>query len=125
MKRIFLIAISILVLGGLAFALPAKQGTPLTWTSPTTNNDGTPITNLAGYKVYWKSASSGSYADMQSKDVGNVTTVTIQSVTGSATIPYYFVVTAYNTSGSESGLSNEVRNNVPLAPAAAGSLTIN
>lgn len=112
----------ILLFVPLVFALPVGQGTKLSWTPPTTNNDGTAITNLSGYKIYW-STTSGNYTNVQSKDVGNVTTIPIVNVTGSNSV-YYFVATAYNTSGNESGFSNEVRNTLPLGPAVPGILQV-
>ncbi len=74
----------------------------LTWDPPTTNADGTPLTDLAGYKVYY-GTESGNYS--QSIDVGNVTTYTVSGLTNGQT--YYFAVTAYDTSGNESDYSNE------------------
>ena len=67
----------------------------LSW-DPNTESD------LAGYKAYVGTA-SGVYGS--SIDVGNQTTYTITGL-GSGT--FYFVVTAYNTSGIESVHSNEV-----------------
>src|SRR3972149_5909585 len=63
----------------------------LTWDPPTTNTDGTPLTDLAGYKIHY-GTTSGNYTTVI--DVGNVTT--------------YFATTAYDSSGNESGYSNEV-----------------
>ncbi len=64
--------------------------------------DPNPETNLAGYKVYYGLA-PGNYS--VAINLGNQTTYT---VTGLAVGTYYFVVTAYNTSGLESDASNEV-----------------
>lgn len=75
----------------------------LSWTAPTTNTDGTPLNNLAGYKVYYGTASRN-YS--QSANVGNVTTYTIPNLTDGTT--YYFATTAINSAGVESGYSNEV-----------------
>ncbi len=75
----------------------------LSWTPPTTNADATPLTDLAGYKVYF-GTSSGSYS--QSADAGNVTSYTWGNL--AAGTPYYFTITAYDTSGNESSFSNEV-----------------
>jgi hypothetical protein len=68
--------------------------------------------NLAGYKLYYKTAISGAPYDgvdsLQGAspiDVGNVTTFTVLGLSDSK--DYYFVVTAYNTEGLESGYSNE------------------
>src|SRR3989304_5988479 len=75
----------------------------LTWDPPTTNTDGTPLTDLAGYKVHY-GTTSGNYTTVI--DVGNVTTYTITNLTNNVT--YYFATTAYDSSGNEIGYSNEV-----------------
>jgi len=64
-------------------------------------------TNLAGYKVYLGTA-SGVYSS--SFSVGNVTSYTVPNLAVGNT--YFFVVTAYNGSGIESGFSNEVSKSV-------------
>lgn len=78
----------------------------LTWTAPTINSDGSALTDLGGYKVYWGS-SSGDHSNSQ--DVGNVTTYTINSIADTGTT--YFSVTAYDTASpiNESGFSSEVK----------------
>src|SRR3989304_6108420 len=43
----------------------------LSWNSPTTNMDGSPLNDLAGYRIYYGTA-SGSYS--QQLNLGNVTT---------------------------------------------------
>lgn len=109
MKKYILIVLSILTISTLAIALPTPQKTTLSWDAPTTNTDGTPITDLGGYKVYWKQQAQTAYTDTQSKDVGNVLTANIAAVMG--TQPkgtYCFVATAYDTEGNESDFSNEV-----------------
>jgi hypothetical protein len=58
--------------------------------------------NIAGYKVY-VGQSSRTYGTPVT--IGNQTTHT---VTGLPSGTYYFAVTAFNTSGNESGFSNEV-----------------
>src|SRR6184192_3316380 len=58
-------------------------------------------TGAAGYKVHFGTA-SGAYGT--SVDVGTRTTYT---VTGLAAGTYYFAVTAYDSSGVQSGFSNE------------------
>lgn len=62
---------------------------------------------VAGYKVY-VGTSSGVYAS--SINVGNVTSYTVTNLGVGTT--YYFAVTAYNTSGLESGFSNEVSKSI-------------
>jgi len=62
--------------------------------------------DVAGYKLYY-GTSSRSYAS--SVNVGNLISYTL-TVLNTGT--YYFAVTAYDTSGNESGLSNEVSKSV-------------
>lgn len=73
------------------------------WDAPTENADGTSLTDLEGYRVYY-GTSSFNYS--QNIDVGNVTTYMITDLVSEVT--YYFAVTAYDTSGNESDFSNEV-----------------
>jgi hypothetical protein len=74
----------------------------LAWSAPTTNTDGTPLTDLAGYKVHY-GKSSGTYTNTVT--IGKVTSYSINNL---AQGTYYFTVTAYDTTGLESGYSNEV-----------------
>ena len=87
------------------FTGPGTNGTgkaTFSWTPPTTNTDGTPLTNLGGYKLYY-----GSQPDKFTNviDVGNATSL---EVTGLPKGELYATVTAYSTAGEESSLSNEV-----------------
>lgn len=74
----------------------------LAWSAPITNTDGTPLTDLAGYKVHY-GKSSGTYTNTVT--IGKVTSYSINNL---APGTYYFTVTAYDTTGLESGYSNEV-----------------
>ena len=75
----------------------------LSWDAPTTNADGTPLTDLAGYKIYY---GTSSHAYSTAIDVGNVTKHMVSNLENG--VVYYFAVTAYDTSGNESNFSNEV-----------------
>lgn len=105
--RNWLISIGVILASVIVvIALPLQQKTTLTWVAPTTNMDGSPLTDLTGYKLYW-GAVSGIYTGV--KDVGNVTTVNIQIATASNLRGNYcFAVTAYDTALNESDYSNEV-----------------
>jgi hypothetical protein len=81
----------------------------LSWDPPTTNEDGTSLDDLAGYKVYY-GTSSGNYST--TIDVGNVVTYEVTNLTAGAT--YYFATAAYDTSGNESGYSAEVSKAFPV-----------
>ena len=91
--------------------LPAIAGTAtLTWQQPTTYEDGTPLTDLAGYKIYY-GTSSGVYPN--TINVGNVLTYQLPNLTDGVT--YYFNVTAYNTGLIESGYATEVSKTIPAS----------
>ncbi len=85
----------------------------LSWDAPTTNADGTALTDLAGYKIY-VGKSPGIYDKATAIDVGNVLTKTLTNFCEGI---YYFVATAYDTSGNESVYSNEVSKTINIAPA--------
>jgi hypothetical protein len=74
----------------------------LTWDAPTLNTDGSPLTDLAGYKLYW-GTSPGNYTN--SVMIGNpsVTTYVIENL---APGDYEFVATAVNSDDRESSHSN-------------------
>jgi hypothetical protein len=86
----------------------APGSVTLAWDAPTTNTDGTSLTDLAGFKVYY-GISSGNYTAVV--NVGNVATYTVNSLAPGYT--YYFNVTAYNTSNLESNFANEVSKTIP------------
>ena len=65
--------------------------------------DSNTAPDVAGYKIYYGTA-SGTYD--HAIDVGNVTTYMLTGLMQGQT--YFIVTTAYNTSGNESGYSNEV-----------------
>ncbi len=88
------LAASILLFLAVSNAHPAQV--TLAW-------DASTDPDIAGYKVYYGN-SSGSHQTVI--DVGNTTTYTILNLLD-GTI-YYFAATGYNTSGIESGYSNEV-----------------
>jgi len=89
------------------------HGVTLTWQAPTNNNDGSALTDLAGYRLYQGTVSGGYGA---SQDLGVATCSTgrcsydVPSLTPGT---YYFAVTAYDTGGYESVLSNEASATVP------------
>ncbi len=60
--------------------------------------------DLSGYKVYYGSDGSGNYSRVE--DVGNVTLFHVRNLMNE--LKYFFVLTAYDSSGNESGFSNEV-----------------
>ncbi|RQW87787.1 MAG: hypothetical protein EHM79_07130 [Geobacter sp.] len=77
----------------------------LAWDAPT-NSDGTPVVNVAGYNVYY-GTSSGVYD--KNVSTGTQTTCTINGLMPGT---YYLAVTCYDSSGHESGYSNEASKTV-------------
>jgi len=91
----------------------------LSWAAPTKNADGTALTDLAGYKLYYGQYSrqvNGVYE--YSMDVGNLNSYTITSLTDGTL--YYFAVTAYDTSKNESAYSNEASGTASSPPVPTG-----
>ena len=79
----------------------------LAWDAPTSNANGSPVTDLAGYKIYYGTV-PGNYT--ASINVGNVTSVPVTTLSSAVPAPglYYIAVTAYDTVGNESAYSNEI-----------------
>lgn len=76
----------------------------LAWTPPTQNTDGTPLTNLAGYRVLYGTAPTSL---SQTVDLPNPS-LSAYTIDGLAPGAWYFGLRAYTTQGAESGLSNIV-----------------
>lgn len=79
----------------------ASGSATLTWTAPTQRTDGSPLTNLAKYKVYW-GKSAGSYSNQTEVGAGTTTYVVDNLSAGT----WYFSVTAIDSNGVESDYSN-------------------
>jgi hypothetical protein len=78
----------------------------VSWEAPTTNEDGSALDgDLAGYKLYYATASPIDKINAPSINVGNTTSYTLSGLNVGT---YYFSATAYDTSGNESALSGEV-----------------
>jgi hypothetical protein len=73
----------------------------LSWQPPTANTDGTALTGLAGYKIYFGFSANGLAVAATLKDPKAVQYV-IQNLTRGT---WYFAVTALATDGTESLLS--------------------
>ncbi|MCC6502897.1 MAG: fibronectin type III domain-containing protein [Deltaproteobacteria bacterium] len=83
----------------------ATKSASLSWSSVTFNDDGTPLVDLAGFKVYY-GTQSGNYTNSTDISDPSTTSTVVSGLTQDTT--YYFAVTAYDTSGNESSFSNEV-----------------
>lgn len=80
----------------------ATSSVTLSWTPPTQNTDGSTLTNLAGYKVYW-GTTQGSYPNSVTLNNPGLTSYVITQLTPAT---WYFTMTALNAQGIESALSN-------------------
>jgi hypothetical protein len=89
-----------------AFSIAVNQislgAATLTWTAPTQNTDGSALTNLAGYRIYYGTSPT---TLTQTVQIGNsgVTTSVVQNLSPAT---YYFAVKAYTATGVESDISN-------------------
>ena len=73
----------------------------VSWQPPTTNTNGSPINNLAGYTIYY-GTSANSYSTVKVANPG-LTSYTISNLAPGA---YSFVVVAYNSAGESSPYSS-------------------
>ena len=79
-------------------------GVNVSWMPPTTATDGSTLTDLAGYNIYYGTNPSALTQKVQVANIGVTTSV----ITGLASGTWYFVVTSYTTQGTESVPSNLV-----------------
>ncbi len=80
----------------------ASGSATLSWQPPTMRIDGSPLTNLAGYRVLY-GTSLGNYTNAIKISNPGVTSYVVE---GLAAGTYYFVVVAFDSEGLESGYSN-------------------
>ncbi|MDA8091326.1 MAG: fibronectin type III domain-containing protein [Nitrospiraceae bacterium] len=84
----------------------------LTWNATTTNTNGAPITDLAGYKVRYRTASQNPASapvvmvNTTACNSSNQCTYALNGLQAGNT--YYFAVAAYDTSGNVSNWTPEV-----------------
>jgi hypothetical protein len=82
----------------------ATGSVTLSWMPPTENEDGTPLMDLAAYKVYW-GPTNGAHSHSMKIDNPGLSRVVIESL---APGTYEFAATSINALGTESRLSNPV-----------------
>jgi hypothetical protein len=88
---------------GVTVVQSADGSITLSWNAPTQNEDGSPLTDLAGYAFYY-GTSPGSYSNQVEVTNPGMTTFIIDNLVPST---YYIVATAINVNGVESRFSNE------------------
>jgi hypothetical protein len=72
----------------------------LSWVPPTTNTDGSSLTNLSGYKIYY-----GSSATALNTSVNVSSGSSSYVITGLSAGTWYFAMTSLNSTGTESAQS--------------------
>jgi len=79
---------------------PTTGTATLSWAAPTENTNGSPLGDIAGYRIYY-----GTSADVLTHviDVANVTTYVVTGLTSGT---YYFAVAAYSSAGTQGDLSD-------------------
>ena len=89
-----------------AFSITVNQvatgSSTLTWTAPTTNTDGSTLTNLAGFRIQYGTSLSALTQTITIPNPG----LTAYQVDGLFPSTWYFTMTAYASSGAESRPSN-------------------
>ena len=88
---------------------PTAGSVTLSWVAPTQNEDGTALTDLGGYKIYW-GTTSGSYPNSVTINDANATSYVVENLSPGT---YEFVATSFNTSGVESRYSAPATKVVP------------
>lgn len=104
----------------LACTWPGDNTAILEWTAPTQNTDGTPLTNLAGYKIQW-GTSAGALTNTFTLAQPAATTYT---VTGLTPATWFFGIRAYNTANVESALTPAVSKTVTGSQTQNSSVTL-
>lgn len=76
----------------------------LSWQAPTQNTDGTALTDLAGYKIYY-GLDPQNFSNVIDIPTAGVTTYVVENLTPDT---WYFAATALNGSGTESDFSSTI-----------------
>ncbi len=76
--------------------------TTLSWTPPTENEDGSALTDLAGYKIYWGNT-PGNYTKSARIDNPGISSYVVENLPAGR---LEFVATSVNSAGIESDYSN-------------------
>jgi len=82
---------------------PVNNSVTLRWTSPTTNTDGTPLTDLTDFRVFYGQVSGQYNFNLRT----GTPTITAMEIQGLAPGTWYFTVKAVNSRGVESDFARE------------------
>jgi hypothetical protein len=87
----------------------APSSATLSWTAPTENTDGTLLTDLAGYTIYYGSSAGALTQTIQVSDA-SATSYEIDNLSSGT---YYFAVAANASDGTESARSSVASKTIP------------
>jgi hypothetical protein len=88
---------------------PASGSATVTWSAPTQNTNGTPLTNLAGFHIYYGTSPSNLNQSVQLANPA-LTSYTFNSLPSGT---WYFSINDYTTAGVESAVSSVASTTVP------------
>jgi hypothetical protein len=86
----------------------AQGSAMLSWTPPTQNTDGSALTDLAGYRIYYGTEPSALNKVVSLKSPG----ISSYLITNLSTATWYFAIKAYTATNLESAFSGQVSKNV-------------
>ena len=87
----------------------ANGSATVSWSAPTQNTDGSALTNLAGFNIYYGTSAGNLNQSVQIANPG-LTTYALGNLAPGA---WYFAVNAYTTAGAESALSSIASKTIP------------
>jgi hypothetical protein len=106
-RRVLLIAAAA-ALSSCSGCSSASGSAALSWIPPTRNTDGSPITDLAGYYVYYGRSPAALTHSIQIRDAA----LTSYVISNLEPATYYFSVVAYSVSGAQSSLAAPVSKSI-------------
>ena len=128
----FLLAAAFLLLSAKAFAIDVRI--TLNWVPPSENVDGSPVTDLAGFKIYYKTNDIAQYSQSVTINGAFENTYALDLLGLENNTTVYVVMTAFDMElpANESGYSNEVAfgpflvadETAPAAPQVSGEAAI-
>lgn len=130
MKRLLLFLSTLIVWLPLAVtAVPTPSLSEFYWSPVTLTVNGAPLTNLAGYRIYYSANPQLPYSQMYEVSNPLATSLPIGEIIHTDG-EYYATITAYTTSGLESNYSQQIsfflsqgqvqNPNIPAAPLGFG-----
>ena len=84
---------------------PTEGAATLSWVMPTTNTDGSVLTDLTGYRIVYGTSNTNLNTVINITNP-SISTYIIDNLP--ANNVYYFAIKAYNSNGTESVLSNVI-----------------